>query len=232
VANNGREAVAAVSAQDFDVVLMDVQMPDMDGLQATMAIRHAEEGTGKHTTIVAMTAHAMKGDKERCLESGMDSYVSKPVRAPVLHQALKEISDKRGGIAMPADQPAEPSAMPPACRLNWPEAMESVGDDVELLREVMDALLQETKQMVENLPQCIASGNSQETRRLAHTIKGAFRMLCPCEAHDLAERLEFLAKDGNLDEAMPAFEALKTELGRAMPEIAAFVKGELKMENS
>jgi CheY-like chemotaxis protein len=110
-ANNGREAVAAVSAQDFDVVLMDVQMPDMDGLHATLAIRQAEESTGKHTTIVAMTAHAMKGDKERCLESGMDSYVSKPVRAPVLHQALKEISDKRGGIAMPADQPAEPSSM-------------------------------------------------------------------------------------------------------------------------
>ena len=106
VANNGREAVAAVSAQDFDVVLMDIQMPDMDGLEATRAIREAETPAGKHTTIVAMTAHAMKGDRERCLEAGMDSYISKPVRAPVLHHTLKEISDLRESATAAEEEPS------------------------------------------------------------------------------------------------------------------------------
>jgi HPt (histidine-containing phosphotransfer) domain-containing protein len=100
---------------------------------------------------------------------------------------------------------------------------------VELLREVMDALLLETGQMIERLPVCIQEGNTQETRRLAHTVKGAFRMLRPCEAHDLAERLEFLAKDEVLDQLPAACEDLKTELHRVLPEIAAFVKGEMRL---
>lgn len=231
VANNGREAVAALSAQDFDVVLMDIQMPEMDGLQATQAIRAAEEGTNRHTTIVAMTAHAMKGDRERCLEAGMDSYISKPVRAPLLHQTLKEISEHRNSrtstedTAMPDPNAPSPSDPQPEPRLNWSEALESVGDDEELLREVMQALVQETKQMAGQIPECIAQGDSGETRRLAHTIKGAFRMLRPCEAHDLAERLELLAKDAKLDEAPAAFAELKTELDIVLPEIIGFIKG-------
>jgi signal transduction histidine kinase/DNA-binding response OmpR family regulator len=229
VANNGREAVAKVLAEDFDVVLMDVQMPEMDGHQATQAIREAEAKTGKHTIIVAMTAHAMKGDKERCLEAGMDSYISKPVRAPILHQTLKEIAEQREAQGFSMSTPAELPPPKSEGKLNWTEAMESVGDDVELLREVMDALLLETGQLAEQLPRTIAAGNLQETRRLAHTIKGSFRMLRPCEAHDLAERLEFLAKDEVLDQLPAAYEALKAELDRALPEINAFVKGEMRL---
>ena len=81
VAANGKEAIAALTSQEFDVVLMDVEMPEMDGLEATAVIRVQEKQTGKHIPIVAMTAHAMKGDRERCLEAGMDEYVSKPIRA-------------------------------------------------------------------------------------------------------------------------------------------------------
>lgn len=229
VANNGREAVAKVSAQDFDVVLMDVQMPEMDGHQATQAIREHEAKTGKHTIIVAMTAHAMKGDKERCLEAGMDSYVSKPVRAPILHQTLKEIAEQRAASGLVESTPAEPPPRKPEGKLNWGEAMESVGDDVELLREVMDALLLETAQITEQLPRSIEAGNTQEIRRLAHTVKGSFRMLRPCEAHDLAERLEFLAKDEIVSQLPAACEALKAELDRVLPEINAFVKGEMQI---
>ena len=88
VANNGREAVAAVNRERFDLVLMDVQMPVMDGFQATTQIRQQELGSGRHQQIVAMTAHALKGDRERCLEAGMDGYVSKPIRNSELFSAI------------------------------------------------------------------------------------------------------------------------------------------------
>ena len=97
VAGDGREAIDAVFAEDFDVVLMDVQMPVMDGFEATVEIRRREEGTGRHVAIVAMTAHAMKGDKERCIESGMDEYVPKPIRPEELFGSMAkalEIADQ------------------------------------------------------------------------------------------------------------------------------------------
>ena len=90
VVNNGREAIAALQAGGYDLVLMDVQMPDMDGFEATAAIRARERATGQHVRIVAMTAHAMKGDKERCLAAGMDGYLSKPIDQRSLYAAVEE----------------------------------------------------------------------------------------------------------------------------------------------
>jgi CheY-like chemotaxis protein len=91
VANNGKAAIAALALQEFDVVLMDVEMPEMDGLEATAVIRVKERQAGKHVPIIAMTAHAMKGDRERCLEAGMDDYVSKPIRAQKLFETLESV---------------------------------------------------------------------------------------------------------------------------------------------
>ncbi len=91
VANNGKEAIAAWASREFDVVLMDVEMPEMDGLEATAVIRVKERQTGKHVPIIAMTAHAMKGDRERCLEAGMDDYVPKPIRAQYLFETLESV---------------------------------------------------------------------------------------------------------------------------------------------
>jgi two-component system, sensor histidine kinase and response regulator len=98
VANNGREAVDAVESQTFDVVLMDVQMPEMDGFEATRLIREREKLSGRHVPIIAMTAHAMKGDRERCLEVGMDDYLSKPIRAQLLYEKLAAICGAAAGV--------------------------------------------------------------------------------------------------------------------------------------
>ena len=88
VAGDGRAALAEWRQGEFDLILMDVQMPEMDGFETTGAIRARERGTGKHVPIVAMTAHALKGDEEMCLAAGMDGYVSKPVLAPALYAAM------------------------------------------------------------------------------------------------------------------------------------------------
>jgi two-component system, sensor histidine kinase and response regulator len=104
LASDGNEAVTLFKKSAFDVVLMDVQMPVMDGLQATAAIRREEESTGAHVPIIAMTAHAMEGDRERCLAAGMDGYVSKPLRA----NELIAITEKMGSMALPAARGLEP----------------------------------------------------------------------------------------------------------------------------
>jgi CheY-like chemotaxis protein len=107
VAIDGVEAVAAVQEGEFDLVLMDVQMPNMDGLEATAAIRALERGTTRHIPIVAMTAHAMKGDQERCLAAGMDGYISKPIRPD---RMMEVIAQATGQTAAPAEETAEATA--------------------------------------------------------------------------------------------------------------------------
>jgi two-component system sensor histidine kinase/response regulator len=89
---NGREAVAAVTEHVFDIVLMDVQMPEMDGLEATAAIRKLEMGTGTHVPIIALTAHAMKGDREICVAAGMDEYLSKPINPKQLFALIESLT--------------------------------------------------------------------------------------------------------------------------------------------
>lgn len=99
VACDGREALAALDNEHFDVVLMDVQMPEMDGFEATAAIRDRERSTGRHTPIIAMTAHALKGDEERCLAAGMDAYISKPIRSHELFATIEKMIDETGPSA-------------------------------------------------------------------------------------------------------------------------------------
>ena len=101
MANNGREALDLLAESNFDLVLMDIQMPEMDGLQTTAEIRRREMRTGEHIPIVAMTAHAMVGDRERCLESGMDGYVSKPINPMELTAALSGVKAQRIAAASP-----------------------------------------------------------------------------------------------------------------------------------
>ncbi len=95
VAANGREALAALEKESYDLVLMDIQMPEMDGLEATAAIREKEKGSGIHQPVIAMTAHAMKGDRERCLAGGMDGYLSKPIRLQELDELLEAYVARR-----------------------------------------------------------------------------------------------------------------------------------------
>ena len=140
LATNGCEAVAtATSGVRFDLVLMDVQMPEMDGFEATQKIRQFEHSAGRpRVPIVAMTAHAMKGDRERCFEAGMDAYISKPVRAAELSRTISQFVPGERPSPLPAEQPDAAAAGTSDPRstadIDWSVALENVGGDRDLLR--------------------------------------------------------------------------------------------------
>ena len=122
IANNGHEAVAAFERDTYDVILMDVQMPEMDGLQATALIREQEQQRGRHVPIIAMTANAMKGDREECVEAGMDEYVTKPIRWTELRQALDRVVPRTSKSDVPDE------ALPMTSQENVSSAGEQIAD--------------------------------------------------------------------------------------------------------
>ncbi|MBI1764106.1 MAG: response regulator, partial [Acidobacteria bacterium] len=176
-ANNGREALAALAAESFDLVLMDIQMPEMSGLEATAAIRAQEQTTGKHLPIVALTAYAMKGDRERCLDAGMDAYVSKPIQAAELHQTIAGLYAKYGPPAAAtntrvASEPA-PHAAPAKPAFDAAASLALVEGDQDLLVELIELFLSESPSLLLTIQQNSAAvgsanGASTELMRAAH----------------------------------------------------------------
>jgi PAS domain S-box-containing protein len=223
VARDGREALAALGVQEgaargapFDVVLMDVQMPDMDGFQATAHIRAREQVTGRHMPIIAMTAYAMKGDRERCLEAGMDAYVAKPIQPAEL---LQRLADLVPGAA-PAAGPAPTSA--PAEQLLDPSvALARVGGDAKLLGELVALFRQAYPGWLAEMRAAIAGQDAAALMRAAHTLKGSAGTFGAHSTFEAAARLEELGRDGDLGGAVEACAALAAILERLDPALAA-----------
>jgi PAS domain S-box-containing protein len=212
-ANEDAPHRALGAAAPFDVVLMDVQMPEMGGLEATAAIRRREQATGQRLPIIAMTAHAMKGDRERCLSAGMDGYIAKPVQAGELFAAIESLV------------PASPDTAPPAAVLDLEGALGQVGGDRELLRELVQVFLDEWPRWRAELRQAVARRDAAGLRNVAHTIKGTMGQFGARAAWAAAQRLETMGQEGNLDGADEAGAALATELERLEPVLASVVRG-------
>jgi PAS domain S-box-containing protein len=210
VAVNGKEAVEMVQQQPFDLVLMDVQMPEMDGFDATAAIRHREHGTGRHVPILAMTAYAMKGDRERCLASGMDGYISKPIQPREMWETITQFVNPRG----PAAEDETPTLEEV---LDRREIQERVGGDTTLLRELIEVFFEDSPKMWQNLSAALAVGDAAKLSRAAHTIKGAVGVFGAQTAYEAAERLERLARRGDLTQAADTAAQLEAALERLKP---------------
>ena len=215
VVNNGRAAVERVAEQPFDVVLMDVQMPEMDGIEATAAIRRAEAQTGGHIPIVAMTAHAMKGDRDRFLAAGMDGYVAKPVRPHELYAAV-EGGDPNAEAELPApvDVPFE-----------WDAALESVGGDEAMLRELAEMFFTECPKLMEQIREHIAGADGPELRQAAHTLKGSAHVFGAEEVAGAAHRLEEIGREEAFADAEEALALLEDEVTRLLPALRTKIYG-------
>lgn len=228
IANNGEEAVDQWRGGNFDLILMDVQMPVLNGLEATRKIRQLENGSGTHTPIVAMTAHAMKGDRRECLLAGMDDYLSKPVRKEELQETLSKLS----GLQPPSphvidlkntnSDAADDSIDQELAVIDWDAALENVAGDKELLAAVRDAALSEIPDLMKQLDQAIIGQDASLAHRMAHTIKGSARVVAGLRTMHHAKVMEELSLNNDFSasrQRYPKLAAAVTELVRHLEEM-------------
>jgi signal transduction histidine kinase/CheY-like chemotaxis protein len=228
VVGNGREAATAVQTKRFDVVFMDVQMPEMDGLEATALIRQNEASHGGYAPdggripIIAMTAHAMKGDREKCLEVGMSGYVAKPLQVDELWRALDALVPVGDQSAGP--QPVLPLPQTAAAIIDWAAALRRTGGDTELLRELVQMFLQECPGLLTEIHAAIAAHDSPKLRRVSHTLKGAVGTFAAQPAYEAAQRLERMGQQGDLNGSDEAYVALEGAIERLRPILSSWAQ--------
>jgi CheY-like chemotaxis protein len=220
VACNGKEALAASEREPFDLILMDIHMPEMGGLEATACIREKEQGTNSHLPIIALTARAMKGDREKCIEAGMDGYISKPIDVDELFHSIYSLAQNAVGMATETD-----------CSASWQSSIEedhvldakallaSVEGDAEFLNGLVTGFLEYNPKLLSRIEEAFSDGNARELEDAAHTMKGAVGSFRAGPAFEAALRLEKVACDGNLVDAPEAISALKQELKRLEPAL-------------
>jgi signal transduction histidine kinase/CheY-like chemotaxis protein/HPt (histidine-containing phosphotransfer) domain-containing protein len=216
VANNGRQAIDKINEQAFDIVFMDVQMPEMDGVTATGEIRRSEKTTGKHIPIVAMTAHAMKGDKEKCLEAGMDDYVSKPIRRKDLAEVVARIVVRFLTKAPTNGQSAAASATDAyegdQMILDEEALLEECDNDKGMLRRMVEIFDRDARDRLPRLREAVKTGAAVTVKEEAHALKGGIGTFYATAAYDTAYDLEKMGGDGNLTSAAATLQTLERQL--------------------
>ena len=224
VVRTGKEACEAVASTDFDLVLMDVQMPEMDGYEATAAIRKSEWQTGRHLPILAMTAHAMKRDRERCFESGMDGYLAKPARAGQLLSAMDAVL--RGAEILPNEVLLSSGDRGPQYQrrvdIDWTEAIDSLDGHEELLRDLVDVYVREYPGMMAAVRDAVTTHDAKSLQITAHALKSSLRLFGIQDAFDLAYRLESMGRNADLENAPETFTSLEKNLDELLPTFSAF----------
>jgi PAS domain S-box-containing protein len=212
VAPNGQQALELLREQDFDVVLMDVQMPVLDGYQATQAIRKLDDPKKAAIPIIAMTAHALKGDDERCLAAGMDAYLSKPIKGEELIGIVERLAGSEPPAA--ADQPARAlgEAVVATVGFDLEGAVSKCFGKYDLFRDMVDCLFEETGPLVERMLAAVAHDHPGELAQAAHRLKGTVVYLNAQPVVDACQRLEGIGASGDLSAAAEAVDELQRQL--------------------
>ena len=229
---NGSEALNALKLLPYDLVLMDVQMPEMDGLEATRRFRALEVGTGRHLPILAMTAHASLSDRERCLDAGMDDFITKPVQREVLGKTIST-NLKKFQTEVPMSAISEPSNIDPpdaSMASNHSAAedapigahkaftvdvmIERLDNDAEIAREIAEIFVSSSEELLAELADAVGAGQADVIRARAHSIKGSSGNIGAEALQDLAAAMEDAGRDGDLDEASRLLGPLRNGLAQ------------------
>jgi CheY-like chemotaxis protein/HPt (histidine-containing phosphotransfer) domain-containing protein len=208
VANNGREAVEILEREPFDLVLMDVQMPEMGGFEATAAIREREHAEGRYTRIVAMTAHAMTGDRDRCIAAGMDGYLSKPINQALLFEVVERGS--AGADARPAS-------------FNKTELIDRLGGDADLLGDVIRLFLDDCPKRLAAISAAVEGRDPESIRTTAHALKGAAGTIAAAAVFEAAQTLERIGAEKRLNAAEAAWRVLARESANLMDTLRRMI---------
>jgi PAS domain S-box-containing protein len=234
IAADGNEAVKKARSQDFDLIFMDIQMPEMDGYQATRSLREQ----GIKTPIIALTAHAMKGDEQKCIEAGCDDYMSKPLDRRILVEKVSKylllqneaLSENADSVKSQVDELAklcsgpipqesnlkEPNGIEDNREiLNWEELIGRLGDE-QLIKEIVPIFLNDNKERLEMLTKAVKAGDAQAIRLYAHAVKGAGRNIGAKRLSDIAHCLESAGREGDVEATVSLFDELKAELEKVM----------------
>lgn len=204
---NGQEVLEAIEKEAYDLILMDVQMPEVDGYEATRKIREKETQTGKHIPILAMTAHALKGDREKCLEAGMDGYVAKPVRAEELYQAIHALFNGKSA----ENHVSSPENGIP---MNIEKAMDNVDGDAELLKVIIQDCREQFPERMREIESLVNENAIPQVEKKVHSLKSNLGLLGAESAYRAGHQLEMLAREKKVGEIPQAFQVLKKEMDR------------------
>ena len=218
IVGNGRLAADRAVLETFDVVLMDVQMPEMGGLEATGLIRDHERTAGGHVPIVALTARAMAGDREQCLAAGMDAYVSKPLRTEELFAAIDSVVGQR-------PDPAAASTLVVPDKVDRETLLEGFGGRADLLKHVVEVFLEDAPATLARVKQAIAAGDGAEVAAGAHSLKGSVGLFSQGQAFEGARRLEQIGKSGDLSQAEAVRAEVEESVSRVTTELRTLLDG-------
>ena len=222
VAENGKQALTAIERHKFDLVLMDVQMPEMGGLEATQLIREKEKSTGEHLPILAMTAHAMQGDRERCIAAGMDGYLAKPIDPKSFLQTVEGISQRATRSETTPQEAGSRDASSNAPRaLDTKALLEWFSGNRKLLRSIVKTFRDDCPRMMARIRSALAANDANLLADGAHALKGSVGNFGPTAALDTTRKMEKIARQGKLDGAWELYATLEDEIALLLPALHA-----------
>ncbi|HTC64745.1 MAG TPA: ATP-binding protein [Candidatus Saccharimonadales bacterium] len=219
VANSGREALAMLENQQFDLILMDIQMPEMSGIEVTAAIREKEKGTDRHIPIIATTASAMKEDKDRCLEVGMDAYLAKPIERHALFETMDLIMN-----SSLANKNGSEGAQPTDLVFDTAKVLESLDGDFDLLLEIIEISQTQFSKHMLNIQDGMLNGDTKLLERAAHALKGTAANLLASKVMEAASQLEEMARGRSLTGSKDILLTLEEELAKLRLALGEFEK--------
>ncbi len=220
IVENGYEVLEALGKKNYDLLLMDIQMPEMDGLETAGAVRKKEENTGGHIPIIAMTAHTMKGDRELCLEAGMDDYVSKPISSETLYKAIKSLLPEQLSATKQVDGPQEK-----ASDFDKEKLLKIFDNDWDFFKESAAMFQADYPDMISAVNDAINENNADALMRSSHALKGILGNFQAQTAMDAAYDLEKIGRSGELNKAEIKYRQLKDAADQFLKDLSGFIKG-------